>query len=115
MRNPKKLGWLAGGGAAGAAGRWRWRGLRSPQWGQWVRWCAAPRQTQWSGLQGRAVCGSRWRTQRGHAVAKRLVVPVDGRRRGGMGAGGARMLVGVCAVPVVSVCAVSVLCLVDGV
>ena len=69
MRNPKKLGWLAGGGAAGAAGRSRWRGLRSPQWGQRVRRCAAPRQTQWSGLQGRAVCGSRRRTQRGHAVA----------------------------------------------
>ena len=44
-----------------------------------------------------------------------LVVPVDGRRRVGMGAGGARMLVGVCAVPVVSVCAVPVLCSVDGV
>ena len=58
-----------GGGAAGAAGRLRLWGLRSPQWGQWVRRCAAPRQTQWSGLQGRAVCGSRWRTQRGHAVA----------------------------------------------
>ena len=58
-----------GGGAAGAAGRSRWRGLRSPQWGQQVRRCAAPRQTQWSGLQGRAVCGSRWRRQRGHAVA----------------------------------------------
>ena len=43
------------------------------------------------------------------------MVPVDGRRRGGKGAGGARMLVGVCAVPVVSVCAVSVLCSVDGV
>ena len=69
MSGPKKLGWLARGGAAGAAGRSRWWGLRSPQWGQWVRRCAAPRQTQWSGLQGRAVCGSRWRTQRGHAVA----------------------------------------------
>ena len=45
----------------------------------------------------------------------RLVVPVDGRRRGGVGAGGARMLVGVCAVPVVPVCAVPVLCSVDGV
>ena len=32
-----------------------------------------------------------------------------------MEAGGARMLVGVCAVPVVLVCAVPVLCLVDGV
>ena len=32
-----------------------------------------------------------------------------------MGAGGARMLVGVCAVPVVPVCAVPVLCSVDGV
>ena len=69
MRNPKKLGWLAGGGAAGAAGRSRWWGLRSPQWGQWVRRCMAPRQTQWSGSYGSAVCGSRWRTQRGHAVA----------------------------------------------
>ena len=69
MSDLKKLGWLAGGGAAGAAGRSRWWGLRSPQWGQWMRQCAAPRQTQWSGLQGRAVCGSRWRTQRGHAVA----------------------------------------------
>ena len=34
---------------------------------------------------------------------------------GGMGAGGARMLVGVCAVPWVPVCAVPVLCSVDGV
>ena len=59
MSGPKKLWWLAG-------GVWR---LRSPQWGPWVRWCVAPRQTQWSGLQGRAVCGSRWHTQRGHAVA----------------------------------------------
>ena len=40
---------------------------------------------------------------------------MDGRRCGGMGARGARMLVGVCAVPVVSVCAVPVLCSVDGV
>ena len=32
-----------------------------------------------------------------------------------MGAGGVRMLVGVCAVPVVPVCAVPVLCSVDGV
>ena len=40
---------------------------------------------------------------------------MDGRRRGGMGAGGARMLEGVCAVRVVSVCAVPVLCSVDGV
>ena len=63
MRNPKRLGWLVGGGAAGGAGRSRWWGLSSPQWGQWVRRCAAPRQTQWSGLQGRAVCGSRWCTQ----------------------------------------------------
>ena len=67
MSGPKKLGGL--GGAAGATGRARWWGLRSPQWGQWVRRLAAPRQTQWSGLQGRAICGSRWRTQRGHAVA----------------------------------------------
>ena len=69
MSGPKKLGWLAGGAAAGAAGRARWWKLRSPQWGQWLRRCAAPRQTQWSALQVRAVCGSRWRTQRGHAVA----------------------------------------------
>ena len=34
-----------------------------------MRRCAAPRQTQWFGFQARAVCGSRWRTQRGHAVA----------------------------------------------
>ena len=114
MSGPKKLGWLAGGGAAGAAGRSRWLGLRSPQWGQCVRRCAAPRQTQWSGLQGRAVCGSRWRTQRGHAVAGGwLYLWTDGGV-GGMGAGGARMLVGLCAVPVVSVCAVPVLCSVDG-
>ena len=33
----------------------------------------------------------------------------------GDGTGGARMLVGVCAVPVVPVCAVPVLCSVDGV
>ena len=58
-----------GGVRMGPRGRVRWWGLRSPQWGQWVRRCAAPRQTQWSGLQGRDVCGSRWRTQRGHAVA----------------------------------------------
>ena len=58
-----------GGGVAGAAGRARPWGLRSPQWGQWVRRCAAPRQTQWSALQRRPVCGSRWHTQRGHAVA----------------------------------------------
>ena len=43
------------------------------------------------------------------------MVPVDGLRRGGTGAGGARMLVGVWAVPVVLVCAVPVLCSVDGV
>ena len=54
MSGLKKPGWLAGGGSAGAAGRSRLWGLRSPQWGQWVRRCAAPKQTQWSGLQGRA-------------------------------------------------------------
>ena len=43
------------------------------------------------------------------------MVPVDGRRRGGVGAAGARMLVGACAVPVAPVCAVPVLCSVDGV
>ena len=43
------------------------------------------------------------------------MVPVDGRWCGGMGAGGARMLVGVCVLPVVRVCAVPVLCSVDGV
>ena len=62
MSGPKKLGWLAG-------GRLRCRGLRSQQSGQCVRRCGVPRQTQWSGLQGRAVCGSGWRTQRGHTVA----------------------------------------------
>ena len=102
-----------GGGAAGAAGRARWWGLRSPQWGQWVRRCAAPRQNQWSGLQGRAVCGSRWRTQR--CSGWRLAVPVGGRWRGGVGAGSARMLVGVCAVPVLPVCAVPSLFPVEGV
>ena len=70
MSGPKKLGWLAGGCAAEASGHTRWWGLMSPQWGQWLRRCAAPRQTQWSGLQGRAVCGSRWRAQRGHAVPR---------------------------------------------
>ena len=40
---------------------------------------------------------------------------MDGRWRGGVGASGVRMLVGVCAVPVVPVCAVPVLCPVDGV
>ena len=113
VSGPKRLGWLAGRGAAGAAGRARWWGLRSPQWGQWPRRCAAPRQTQRSGLQGRAVCGSRWRTQRQHAVAGGWWYLVDGRWCGGKGAGGTRMLVGVCAVPVVSVCAVPVLCPVD--
>ena len=71
MSGPKKLGWLAGGGggAARTAGRAPSSGLRSRQWGQWLRRCAAPRRTQWSGLQGRAVCSSGWCTQRGHAVA----------------------------------------------
>ena len=55
-------------------------------------------------MNAEGTCGGWW-----------LVVPVDGRRRGGMGAGGARMLVGVCAVPVVSVCALPVLCSVNGV
>ena len=114
MSGPKKLGRLAGGVAAGAAGRARWWGLRSPQWGQWVRQCAAPRQTQWSGLQGRAVCGSRWRTQRG--MRWLAVGGTCGRTVAwGNRACGARMLVGVCAVPVVPVCAVPVLCPVDGV
>ena len=67
---PQEAGVVGGGGgAAEAAGRVPWWGLRSPQRGQWVRRCAPSRQTQWSGLQGRAVRGSRWRTQRGHAVA----------------------------------------------
>ena len=69
MSGPKKLGWLVRGGLGWGRDHARWCRLRSPQWGQWVRRCAAPRQTQWSGLQGRAACGSRWRTQRGHAVA----------------------------------------------
>ena len=62
-------GWQGQGGAVGVAGCARSWGLRSAQWRQWVRRCAAPRQTQWFGLQGRAVCGNRWRTQRGHAQA----------------------------------------------
>ena len=45
----------------------------------------------------------------------RLTVPLGGRWRGGMGACGGRMLAGVCAVFVVLVRAVPVLCLVDGV
>ena len=57
------------GGTAGAASCARWIGLRSLQFGQWLRRYAAPRQTQLFGLQGRYVRGSRWRTQRGHAVA----------------------------------------------
>ena len=43
------------------------------------------------------------------------MVPVDRRWCVGMQAGGVRMLVGVCVVPVVAVCAVPVLCSVDGV
>ena len=38
-------------------------------WGQWVWRYATPRQTQWSGSQGMAGCGSCWHTQREHAVA----------------------------------------------
>ena len=95
MNGPKKLGWLVWGGAAGAVGRSRWWGLRSPQWGQWVRRCAAPRQIQRSGLQRRAVCGSRWRTQRGHAVAGGWWYLWTDGGVGEMGAGGARMLLGV--------------------
>ena len=107
-------GWR-GGGEAGAAGRARWWGLRSPQWGQWVRRCAAPRQTQWSGLQGRDVCGSRWRTQRGECGGWRLAGTCERTIAGGVGACGVCMLVGVCAVLVVPVCAMPVLCSVDGV
>ena len=69
MSDPKKLGWLAGGGHVWGCGLRAVVGVRSPQWGQWVRRCAAPRQIQWSGLQRRAPRGSRWRIQRGHAVA----------------------------------------------
>ena len=101
-------GWRGGGGVARAAGRTRWWGYRSPQWGQWVRRCAATRQTQWYGLQGRAVCGSRWRTQRGMrglAVGGTCGQTLAWRT----GACGARMLVGMCAVLVVLVCAVPVL------
>ena len=115
MSGPKKLGWLAGGEAAGAAGRTRWWGSRSPQWGQWVRRCASPWQTQWSWLQFRAVCGSCWRTQRGHAVAGGWRYLWTDGGVGDRGTCGARMLVGVLAVLVVLVCAVPVLCLVDGV
>ena len=66
---PEEAGEANGGGAAGAAGRARWSELRSLQLGHWVRRCVAPRQTQWSGLQGRAVCCSRWHKQRRHMVA----------------------------------------------
>ena len=65
VRGPEMLGWLAGGG--GGWGHWP-RAVVGVE-GQWVRSCPSPKQTQWSGLQGRAVCGSRWHTQRGHAVA----------------------------------------------
>ena len=58
--------WLGAAGAAVRARRWK---SGFPPRGQWVRQCAAPRKTQCSGLQGKAVCGSRWRTQRGHSVA----------------------------------------------
>ena len=114
MSGPKNLGWLARGGAAGSAGRSRWWGLRFPQWGQWLRRSPALRQTQWSGLQGRAVCGSRWRTQRGHAVAGGwLYLWTDS---GVKGWGWRRAHAGgrVCGA-VVPVCAVPVLCSVDAV
>ena len=89
-------------------------GLRSPQWGQWVRRCLAPRQTKWSGLRCRAVCGSRWRTQRRHAWL--AVCGTCGQTVAwGGGACAARMLADVCAGPVVLLRAVLVLCLVDGV
>ena len=62
--------WVAGWGGCGlGCGRCVVVRVALLQWGQWTRRSAAPRQTQWFGLQGRAVCGSRWRTQRGHAVA----------------------------------------------
>ena len=112
---PRSCSGWQGDAAAGAAGRSRWCGLRSSQWGHWVRWYAAPRQIEWSGLQGRAFCGSRLGTQRGNAWAGGWwYLWTEGGVRG-MGTGGARMLVGVCAVPVVSMCAVPVLCSVDGV
>ena len=66
---PEEVGVAGGGGCVWAAGHARWWGLSSPQWGQWVRRCAAPRQTQLSGVHGRAVCGSCGHTQRKHAVA----------------------------------------------
>ena len=44
-------------------------GVELPAVGQRVRRCAAPRQTQRLGLQGRAVCGSSRRTQSGYAIA----------------------------------------------
>ena len=55
--------------AGAAACVWCW-GLSFLQSGQWVRWCAANRQTQWFVLQGRVVCGSGWRPKSGHAVAR---------------------------------------------
>ena len=60
-------GW-GGGAAQVAVCAWLW-GLSSPRWEQQARRCAAPRQNQSLRLQGRAVCGSRRRKQRGHAVA----------------------------------------------
>ena len=45
VSGPRRLPWLAAGGAAEAAGRAQWWGLRCPQWGQSLRRCAAPRLT----------------------------------------------------------------------
>ena len=55
--------------AGGGVGRGWSCGPRAVVGVEWVRRCAAPRQTQWSALQGGAVCGSRWHVQRGHRVA----------------------------------------------
>ena len=66
MSGQEKLRRPAGGsGAAGVAGCAQLWGLRSPQWGQWVRRCAASRQTQWFALQGRNVRGSCWAHREG--------------------------------------------------
>ena len=67
--------WLEEAGVAGGGWSVSGCGLRAvveaevPAVGAGLRWCAAPRQTQSSGLQGRAVCASRWHTQEGPAVA----------------------------------------------
>ena len=115
MSGPKKLGWLAGGGCSWGRGALAVVGVEVPgvgAVGEAVRGsqadpvvCVAGQGGLWWPLAyAEGTCGV-WR----------LVLPVDGRWRGGMGAGGASVLVGVCAVPGMPVCAVPLVCLVDGV